>query len=145
MKIAAALFIVVANVALAAEPTVRLTIDIAQPGRAVSPMMHGVFFEDINYGADGGLYAELVQNRSFEHRESLYAWATVSREADGTAAVESSDPLNPSNPHYLRLNVRAPGKGFGIANHGFGGIVVKQGDNYLVSFSQLRNVLPISG
>jgi len=39
-----------------------------------------VFFEDINYGADGGLYAELVQNRSFEHQEHLYAWGTVNRE-----------------------------------------------------------------
>jgi alpha-N-arabinofuranosidase len=116
-----------------AEPAARLTIDAAQPGPRVSPMMHGVFFEDINYGADGGLYAELVQNRSFEHQESLFAWATVSREADGSMAVESADPLNANNPHYLRLNIRAPGKGFGVANYGFGGIAVKQSENYRFS------------
>lgn len=62
--------------------------------------MHGVFFEDINYGADGGLYAELVQNRSFEHAERLYAWALVNLEAEGSATVETADPLNAKNPHY---------------------------------------------
>ena len=50
-----------------ADPVVRLVIDTGTAGLQVSPMMHDLFFEDINYGADGGLYAELVQNRSFEH------------------------------------------------------------------------------
>jgi hypothetical protein len=72
------------------EPEMRLTIDAGQTGSQVSPVMHGVFFEDINYGADGGLYAELVQNRSFEHLESLYSWAAVSRGAVGTMTVESA-------------------------------------------------------
>jgi alpha-L-arabinofuranosidase len=115
------------------KPEMRLTIDAGQTGPQVSPMMHGVFFEDINYGADGGLYAELVQNRSFEHLESLYSWAAVSRGAVGTMTVESADPLDANNPHYLRLNVRTPGKGFGAANYGFGGIAVKQSENYLFS------------
>ena len=110
---------------LAADPVVRLIIDAASPGHAVSPMLHGVFFEDINYGADGGLYAELVQNRSFEHAEHLYAWGTVNREGEGTVTVESADPLNSNNPHYVRLAVQNPGKGFGVANYGFGGIVVR--------------------
>lgn len=133
MRLALPLALLMATSALAADTAARLTIDVTQAGREVSPTMHGVFFEDINYGADGGLYAELVQNRSFEHRESLYSWATVSREADGTVDVESTDPLNSNNPHYLRMNVRSPGKGFGVANHGFGGIVVKPGESYLFS------------
>jgi len=118
---------------LAADAKVRLIVDADKSGHAVSPTLHGVFFEDINYGADGGLYAELVQNRSFEHKESLYAWGTVSRDGDGSVSVETTDPLNANNPHYLRLTVRTPGKGFGMANYGYGGIAVKQGENYLFS------------
>jgi alpha-L-arabinofuranosidase len=117
----------------AAETSVGITVDTGHPGHAVSPLLHGVFFEDINYGADGGLYAELVQNRSFEHQEHLYAWGTVNRGGQGTVTVESADPLNPRNPHYVRLNVADVGSGFGIANYGFGGIAVKTGENYFFS------------
>jgi len=88
-----------AAASLPPNPAVRVTIDTGSGGSQVSPMMHGVFFEDINYGADGGLYAELVQNRSLEHAESLYSWAAVSRAAVGSLAVESKDPLNANNPH----------------------------------------------
>ncbi len=48
--------------------------DVAHPGAALSPQMFGIFFEDINFGADGGLYPELVKNRSFEFTEPLAAW-----------------------------------------------------------------------
>jgi len=117
----------------AAETAVRITVDTDHPGHAVSPLLHGVFFEDINYGADGGLYAELVQNRSFEHQEHLYAWGTVNRGGEGTVTVESTEPLNARNPHYVRLNIVDAGKGFGIANYGFGGIAVKANESYLFS------------
>ena len=123
----------VITTAFAADPAVRLIIEATSPGHAVSPTLHGIFFEDINYGADGGLYAELVQNRSFEHAEQLYAWGTVNREGQGTVAVESADPLNANNVHYVRLDVQKPGRGFGVANYGFGGMVVRGGENYLFS------------
>ncbi len=116
---------------LTAAPAVRITVDTAHPGHAVSPLLHGVFFEDINYGADGGLYAELVQNRSFEHQEHLFAWGTVNRGGQGTVTVESAEPLNAKNPHYVRLTITEAGKGFGVANYGFGGIAVKEDENYL--------------
>ncbi|PTX91418.1 alpha-L-arabinofuranosidase C-terminal domain-containing protein [Opitutus sp. ER46] len=112
---------------------VRITIDAAARGHAVSPMLHGLFFEDINYAADGGLYAELVQNRSFEHDEALFSWGTVSRGADGQVTIETAQPLNERNPHYARLAVRAPGRGFGLANYGFGGLPVAAGETYFVS------------
>ena len=111
---------------------VQITID-PQPGHAVPRALHGLFFEDINYGADGGLYAELVQNRSFEHAQSLHAWTQVSREAQGTLAVFGENPYDPRNPHFLRLEVQAPGKGFGAANEGWDGIVLDAGANYIVS------------
>jgi alpha-L-arabinofuranosidase len=116
-----------------AEVPVRITIDLEHPGHAVSPLLHGIFFEDINYAADGGLYAELVQNRSFEHAERLYAWSTVNHGGAGEVTIESDAPLNAKNPHYARLAVRDPGKGFGVANGGYGGIAVKQGENYFVT------------
>ncbi len=109
----------------AADAPLHLMIQADKPGVAVSPMQHGVFFEDINYGADGGLYAELVQNRSFEHKDNLYAWTKV---GNGKVDISTENAMNANNPHYLRLN--ATGAGFGIANSGFGGVPVKAGEKY---------------
>lgn len=95
--------------------------------------MHGLFFEDINYGADGGLYAELVQNRSFEHRESMFAWTPVHPAGQGSVAIASEAPLNSKNPHYIRVKAPVTGAKIGLANSGFDGIAVKQGDKYLFS------------
>ncbi len=123
----------------AAEP-VRLAIQMDQPGHAVPPTLHGLFFEDINYGADGGLYAELVQNRSFEDNEPLYAWREVTNpKAKGRLRVESESPLNANNLHFLRLYVADPGDGgYGAANAGFDGITLQAGDNYLFSIYARR-------
>ena len=105
------------------------------PGLAVPTTMHGLFFEDINYGADGGLYAELVQNRSFEDREPLYSWSEVaSAGASGRLVIESESPLNANNLHFLRMYVAKAGDlGYGVANSGFDGIVLRAGENYLFS------------
>src|SRR5277367_319708 len=54
-----------------------IAVDAAHPGAAISPTMFGIFFEDINFGADGGLYPELVKNRSFEFQEALTGWHEV--------------------------------------------------------------------
>lgn len=117
----------------AADVPVRVIIDTDHPSHTVSPTLHGIFFEDINYGADGGLYAELVQNRSFEHREHEFAWGTVSRNAQGTLTIGTENPLNRKNPHYAHLDVREPGDGFGLANYGYGGITLRSGEKYWVS------------
>ena len=113
----------------------RVTVDVNSPGLAVAPTLHGLFFEDINYGADGGLYAELVQNRSFEDREPFYAWNEVAMAgARGRLTVESESPLNANNPHFLRIYVTDPGPaGYGAVNSGFDGIVLHAGDDYLFS------------
>ncbi|SNR80905.1 alpha-L-arabinofuranosidase C-terminal domain-containing protein [Hymenobacter mucosus] len=115
----------------------------AQPdlaaGKPISQDLFGIFFEDINYAADGGLYAELVQNRSFEYTpndnaawHSLTAWEFL-REgySFGTMSVETAAPVNPSNPHYVTLHVENEmQKGLGLKNSGFDGIPVKAGDQY---------------
>jgi hypothetical protein len=115
--------------------TVRLIVDLDKPGHPVPPALHGLFFEDINYAADGGLYAELVQNRSFEDRDPLLAWSQVARGgAGGRLTVESEAPLNAHNTHFLRIYVTSPGsQGFGAANIGFDGMVLRAGEDYLFS------------
>lgn len=115
-----------------------LRIDLRQTGKPISTNLIGVFFEDINYAADGGLYAELVQNRSFEYQPTarpdwtaLTAWETVRRRgADGTVLVADAFPVHPNNPHYVVLETRAPGDGFGLCNRGFDGISVQAGKVY---------------
>ena len=114
----------------------RLTIEADRPGITISPQLYGIFFEDINYGADGGLYAELVQNRSFEFhgKDALYAWSKVENGGAQVGwSVSGQDPLNPNNPHHLSLEITQPGTEAGIANSGFGGIAVKAGEGFVFS------------
>jgi hypothetical protein len=119
---------------------VTLTVQTDQPGAAINPAMWGVFFEDINFGADGGLYAELVKNRSFEFPDALMGWHEVKLSAlSGSLLVHDQDPAIPANSHYLRVTADQPG-GFGVSNEGFRGIGVKAGETYLFS-AQVRKVL----
>jgi alpha-L-arabinofuranosidase len=110
-----------------------------QPEKAkpISNMLLGVFFEDINYAADGGLYAELVQNRDFEYAlndkegrdqnwNSTYAWSV--RGAPSTFTIDSAMPVHANNPHYAVLNTTSPGAA--LVNGGFDRIVVKKGERY---------------
>lgn len=101
--------------------------------------LFGIFFEDLNHAADGGLYGELIRNRSFEFdavdREgyhSLTAWTTVERgDSVVRAHVETTQPLNPNNRHYLVLEVLTDGEGGGIRNDGYeNGVPVKEGCDY---------------
>jgi alpha-L-arabinofuranosidase len=119
----------------ASAASAKITIHTDLPGLAVPTTLHGLFFEDINYGADGGLYAELVQNRSFEDRQPLYAWKEAApRGAQGRLTVESESPLNANNLHFLRIEVIRSGEdGYGAVNAGFDGIVLRAGDGYLFS------------
>ncbi len=104
--------------------------------------LFGVFFEDISHSADGGLYAELVQNRSFEfdpidnpEYHSLYAWNKVQRGRSNVEIhVETTHPLNHNNLHYLVLEVLRVGNGAGVQNMGFNtGIPLKKGKTYRFS------------
>ena len=112
-----------------------LEIDGAQKDVAINPTLFGAFFEDINYAADGGLYAELIQNRSFEFDDPTQFWTPVrkGKGANGTFTAHSTQPLNPNNPNYLRITITGPKQGpgeFGVANPGFGGIPVAAGADY---------------
>ena len=138
-----------------------ITVKADQPGVKVSPTLWGVFYEEINHAGDGGIYAEMVQNRAFEemqpaagakmegnemvtpkgfrhpkwYRGELHAWSVV---ADGGAQVvtvlDDSNPLNEMTPHSLRLEVQQTGSRAGVANEGYWGMGVTRGESYDLSF-----------
>ena len=115
-----------------------LDVDAAAAGTEMSDELYGIFYEDINYAADGGLYAELVRNRSFEFAPTdnrsftgMTGWDVVQRGGAGTAAVESerSEWLNDANRAYL--TVEADGPGVGVRNASYNeGLAIEQGKKY---------------
>lgn len=116
-----------------------LTIHADESGARINPAMWGIFFEDINFGADGGLYAELVKNRSFEFPDALMGWNKLSpSKARGSVAIRDDQPFNAKNPHYLRIDSKGTDL-LGVSNDGFRGIGVKQGEAYEFS-AQVRKV-----
>src|SRR5664279_6089056 len=133
---AASLAVALSFSALASAVTIEVQAD--QPGADINPAMWGSFFEDINFGADGGLYAELVKNRSFEFPDPLMGWTKLSpSKARGQLAIRDENPFNAANPHYLRIESEG-GDLFGVANEGFRGMGVLQGEAYNFS-AQIRN------
>ncbi len=115
-----------------------LHLDLAASGKAISPDLFGIFFEDLNYAADGGLYAELVQNRSFEYNAKeqltwgpLTAWDFVTRDGGrGDVKIADHISVHPNNPTYAVIeNDKSDGR-VGLVNSGFDGIVVKAGEQY---------------
>lgn len=103
-----------------------MTVDAAKPGVAIQPTMYGIFFEDINFGGDGGLYAEMVENRSFEFPQHLMGWQTF-----GKVSVNDYEPAFSRNPHYVTVYPSGHReKTSGIENHGFFGMGFKKDMNY---------------
>lgn len=120
----------------AAAANVQVTVN--GTGKPISPDLFGIFFEDINFAADGGLYAELVQNRSFEYSalerpdwNPLTCWDFVTRGGGrGSMKVANAVPVHANNPQYAVLEVQQAGEGVGLMNSGFDGIPVKAGEQY---------------
>src|SRR5262245_56573754 len=99
---ALAAIVAATTVQLPAAAPVTLVVGVDRPGAAIAKTMVGVFFEDINFAADGGLYPERVKNRSFEFPDPLMGWKRATPSA-GTFTVRTDAPVSPNNPHYLRL------------------------------------------
>lgn len=115
---------------LTALPAATVTVNVASPGAPINPAMWGVFFEDINFGADGGLYAELVKNRGFEFPEALMGWAKLSPpKAKGEVTVRQDGSFNAKNPHYVRIQSEGTAP-LGLSNEGFRGIGLRAGEAY---------------
>ena len=106
----------------------KLIVQADKVGAPIQSTMYGIFFEDINFAADGGLYGELVKNRSFEFPQTLQGW-----KAFGQWEVRTDGPFE-RNPHYIRLKSSGhPHKHTGLENEGFFGIGVKEGEAYRFS------------
>lgn len=124
------------GVATAAD--VSLRVDVDKPVHGISPKLFGIFFEDINFGGDGGLNAELVKNGTFESPQPLMGWTPIALDADkGDVRVTDESPAFAANPHYLRITTKEANSG--IKNEGFRGIGVKAGESYLFSTQARAN------
>lgn len=104
-------------------------VDVRNAGAPIQSTMYGVFFEDINFGADGGLYAEMIKNRSFEFDNPFCGWTTF-----GNVTVQTKSPCFDRNPHYVRLSYDKELTGTGLDNEGFKGMGIKAGEKYDFSF-----------
>ena len=119
---------VFAGTAFAQAPNAAV-LDLKHPGAKIQPTMYGIFFEDINFGADGGLYAEMVKNRSFEFPQPLQGWKTTG----DVKVMDQGGPFD-RNPHYVRL--ATPGhreKKTSLENEGFFGVTFKKDSLYRFS------------
>ncbi len=113
------------------------TVQANQPKGDVSPTMWGIFFEDINLGADGGLYAELVKNRSFEFFKPLMGWKITGGKSmfgisiGGEITIINRPDKAATNPRYMQVVLENNTKGtLGLTNEGFRGMGIKAGLRY---------------
>ena len=113
------------------------TLTVGSQEKAISDKLIGIFFEDISYAADGGLYAEMIQNRDFEYipRDHRGWSATTAWSSSKPVVVIAVDPLSPNNPHYAVLGRDT------IYNEGWDGIAVKAGEKY--DFSMFVRNIPM--
>ena len=111
-------------------PRPELAVNAGKPGAAIQPDMWGIFFEDINFGADGGIYAELVKNRSFDFTNTpLMGWSPY-----GLVEVRNDDGPFDRNPNYARLTNKSELlTGTGLINEGFRGMGIRKDETYRFS------------
>jgi alpha-L-arabinofuranosidase len=131
------LFLIIASFQAQAQGTdeAKITIEVNTPGHKISPTLFGIFFEDINLSADGGIYPELVRNRSFEDADTLQNWKFVSVDGKSTASICIADvqskppvpPLNPFNRQSLRIKTNGL---FKLENNGYWGMNIIEGNSY---------------
>ncbi|MBE7175541.1 MAG: alpha-L-arabinofuranosidase, partial [Mucilaginibacter polytrichastri] len=116
-----------------AQAPLQLSVNAAKPGPAIAPTMWGIFFEDINFAADGGLYAELVKNRSFEFAVPMMGWDIPDKTPTGRILIVNDAKNNAANPRYGRITRDSAGGEFVLQNEGFRGIGVEKGKSYTFS------------
>jgi alpha-L-arabinofuranosidase len=118
-----------------AENAATIAVDVGRPGVKISPTLYGIFYEEINHAGDGGLYAEMVRNRSFEDGETPDHWTLLAKDGGkGAISVDIDRPQSEKNIHSLRLTIDDVGQGrVGAANDGYYGIAVTKDEVYDVS------------
>ncbi len=108
-----------------------LVLNAGNPLFEVPADLWGLFFEDINFAADGGIYAEMVKNRSFEFYNPMMGWKQVEENAKGSVQVQNR--TGEENPRFIRLIKSGKDGRFGIVNEGFRGMYAKEGNTYYFS------------
>lgn len=115
--------------------TATVSIQANQPGAVVSSNLFGIFFEEINFAGEGGIYAEMVRNRSFRNSANPDYWTLVTNGvATGRMRVDFSQPLNTNKPCSLYLTMLSGSGGIGAANPGFWGMSLQSGATYNLNF-----------
>jgi alpha-N-arabinofuranosidase len=114
-----------------------LEVDIAKTVTKIKPTMYGVFFEDINFAADGGLYAEMVKNRSFEFENPLMGWKQPNSDRhsfNNESGIATTIKVleNKTNPNFCRVFLK-DAKGYELINEGFRGMGIKKDAKYNLS------------
>ncbi|MEG8988593.1 alpha-L-arabinofuranosidase C-terminal domain-containing protein [Ignavibacteria bacterium 4148-Me] len=118
----------------------KIIVEVDKPGHRIPPTLFGIFFEDINLSADGGLYPEMVRNRSFEDADTLQFWKFESVDGKSTASVitanvQARPPVPPLNPFNRKsLLIKANGS-FTLKNEGYWGMNLIKGDSYTFKLS----------
>src|SRR3954471_18548113 len=101
---------------LTSQAQTKLTVAADKIIAPISPTMWGIFFEDINFGADGGLYAEMVKNRSFEFPMPLTGWREIKKEGSGKILIENRGPAAGANARYAHVTLNAGSGAYGLSN-----------------------------
>ncbi len=115
--------------------TAVVAIAADQAGAQISSNLFGIFFEEINFGGEGGVYAELIRNRSLDNSSNPDYWALVTQgSAAGQMSVDGSRPLNPNNLRALKLTMQSGSGMVGAGNAGFWGIALQAGATYDLNF-----------
>jgi alpha-L-arabinofuranosidase len=118
-----------------AETSATVTIHADQPGPVVSPNLFGVFYEEINYAGEGGLYAEMIRNRAFYDSRKANFWTLITQgDAIGAMSVDTAHPLNDAIRNSLRLSMSSGAGSVGAGNSGFWGLSLQSGATYRLSF-----------
>lgn len=114
--------------------TISIKADV--PGAVVSSNLFGVFFEEINFAGEGGIYAEMVRNRSLANSSNPDYWTLITQgTASGQIKVDATRPLNTNILQSLKLTMQSGTGSVGAANNGFWGMSLLAGSNYLLSFN----------
>jgi alpha-N-arabinofuranosidase len=117
----------------------KLVVSAGKPTTAISPELWGIFFEDINFAADGGLYAELVKNGSFEFPMPMMGWKEIKQQSTGKILIVTRQRNRLQNFRSAHITVDAVPGAYGLSNEGFRGIGIHKGEQYNFSILAKRS------
>ena len=125
------ILVLLSSINFYAQKNTVFTVKANEMKATIPPTMWGIFFEDINLAADGGVYAELVKNRSFEFATPMMGWKEQRKDGgNGSILVINRGTSNENNPRFIRATFTADKGSFGLSNEGFRGIGMKANNQY---------------